>query len=79
MPASGNNNNDVAYDYNNTNFTFDKNSYSARPPSFNGDAAQLSWWKSKMYSHIIGVDVELWDIIENGVSFLIDPEGMVVD
>jgi len=32
-----------------------------------------------MCSHIIGIDAELWDIIENGVNFLIDPEGMVVD
>ncbi len=40
--GTGNNNNDVAYDYNNTNFTFDKTSYSAWPPSFDEDAAQLS-------------------------------------
>jgi len=32
-----------------------------------------------MCSHIIGVDDELWNIIEDGVSFTIDVEGMVVD
>ena len=48
----------VQYDYNsnnnnNNNSTSEKNNYSVRPPSFNGDATQFSWWKSKMYSHII--------------------------
>lgn len=32
-----------------------------------------------MYSHIIGVDDELWDIIKDGVRFPMDSEGMVVD
>lgn len=31
----------------------------AKPPFFNGNATQLSWWKSKMYSYIIGIDDEL--------------------
>jgi len=31
-----------------------------------------------MYNHIIWVD-ELWDIIEDGVTFPIDAEEMVVD
>jgi len=35
--------------------------------------------KSKMYSHIIGVDDEIWDIIEDGVDFPFDLEGMAVD
>jgi len=56
-----------------------ENSYSARPPSFGGYVEQLSWWKRKMYSHIIGLDDELWDIIEDGVSFPLDSKGMVVD
>jgi len=50
-------------DVNNTS-TSDKNT-----SSFNGEATQFSWWKSKMYSHIIGVDDELWDIIEDGIIF----------
>ena len=28
-----------------------------------------------MYSHIIGIDDELWDIIEDGVDIPIDEEG----
>lgn len=32
-----------------------------------------------MYNHIIGVYDELWDIIEDGVGFNIDFEGMVVN
>jgi len=60
-------------------FTSDKNSFLVRPPSFNGDAAQFSWWKSKMYSHIIGVVNELWDIIEDDVCFEVDTKGIVTD
>ena len=26
------------------------------------------WWKTKMYSHIMGMDDELWDIREEGVA-----------
>jgi hypothetical protein len=68
----------IRFDYNNTS-TFEKNNYSVRPPSFNGDAAKFSWWKSKMYCHIIEVDDNRWDIIEDGASFPVDSEGMVVD
>jgi len=32
-----------------------------------------------MYSHIVGVDDELWNINEDGVGFLIDSECMIVD
>jgi acyl CoA:acetate/3-ketoacid CoA transferase len=32
-----------------------------------------------MYSHIIGVYDELWDIIKNASSFQVDSEGVVVD
>ena len=39
--------------------TSEKNNYFMRPPSFNGDVAHFSWWKSKMYNHIIGVDDQL--------------------
>jgi hypothetical protein len=31
-----------------------------------------------MYSHIIGIDDELWDLVEDGVTFSeMDEEGMV--
>ena len=32
-----------------------------------------------MYSHIICVYDELWDIIEDGVSYVVDHEGVMVD
>jgi len=52
------------------NSTTEKNNYSGKPPSLNGDAAQFSWWKIKMYSHIIGIDDELCDIIGEKRIFL---------
>ena len=58
----------IPYDYSsNTN----KNERSANyniPPMFNGDPEMFSWWKTKMYSHIMGMDDELWDIREEGVA-----------
>ena len=40
----------------------------------------FSWWKPKMYSHIIGMDEELWDILEDGVgNFRLDEEGVALD
>jgi hypothetical protein len=71
--TSSSSNHVVNHDYNNT--TSDKNSYLARPSSFSGDDEQFSWCKSKMYSHIIGVDDELWDIIEDGICFPINHDG----
>jgi hypothetical protein len=32
-----------------------------------------------MYSHSIGIDDELWDIIEKEVNFEVDEEGVVAD
>lgn len=71
-----NNNSAVNYDYN--TFTAEKNNYYVRPPSFNEDT-KFSWWKSHMFIHIIGVDDKMWDIIEDGVNFFVDVEGMVID
>jgi len=50
-------NSTIRYVYN--TFTSEKKKYSAKPPSFTGDATQFSWWMSKIYSHIIGVDDEM--------------------
>jgi len=76
--GSGRNNNSIVnYDYNTS--PTEKNNYSMRPLSFNGDATQFSWWTSKMYNHIICVGDVLWDIIEDGVGFAVDAEGMVVN
>lgn len=64
------NNSNVNNDYNTS--TSENNIYSMRPSSFDRDAAQFSWWKRKIYIHIIGVDNELWDIIDDGVEFEVD-------
>jgi len=37
----------IQYDYDN-NPTSEKNNYAVRPPTFNGDGTQFSWWKNKM-------------------------------
>ncbi|KEH15965.1 hypothetical protein MTR_0412s0010, partial [Medicago truncatula] len=46
---------------------------------FNGDSTQFSWWKSKIYSYIIGIDDELWDVIKDGPVFEVEEEGLVTD
>ena len=47
---------------------------------FNGDPEMFSWWKTKMYSHIMRMDDELWDILEEGVGDLkLDEEGAALD
>ena len=51
------------YDYNSTISKPERSANHNKPPMFNGDPDMFSWWKSKMYSHIIGMDEELWDIL----------------
>jgi len=71
----------IPYDYssNNTNKN-DRNTNHNKPPMFNGDPEMFSWWKTKMYSHIMGMDDELWDILEDGVVDLkLDEEGVALD
>jgi len=66
----------IPYDYG----TEDKSSGSNKLPMFNGDLETFTLWKTKMYSHIMGLDEELWDVLEDGVSDLVlDEEGVVVD
>jgi hypothetical protein len=48
----------IGHDYN-TNTTAPEKSTDR--PFFNGDYGSFSFWKTMMYSHIIGVDDELWD------------------
>ncbi|WJX61931.1 hypothetical protein P8452_46978 [Trifolium repens] len=63
----------VKFDYD----TNEKKS-SDKIPFFNGDATSYPFWKTKMYSHIIGVDYDLWDMVEEGVTFEnMDGEGVV--
>ncbi|KAK2427626.1 hypothetical protein QL285_026194 [Trifolium repens] len=54
----------VSHDY---EVNEDKSSNKA--PKFNGDASTFSWWKDRIYSHLIGLDDELWDLVEEGVTF----------
>jgi len=67
------NNNDVRYDYG------DKKSDTGKVPKFNGDPEESCWWKTNFYSYVMGLDEELWDILEEGVGDLVlDEEGAVV-
>ncbi|MCH90026.1 serine/threonine protein kinase SRPK1 [Trifolium medium] len=51
---------------------------SDRTPFFNEDFVMFPFWKTNMYSHIIGIDDELWYIVEEGVQFQnMDEEGVV--
>lgn len=65
----------IPYDYN----TSDKIYYSVKPPTFGGDSTQFEWWKSKMYTYIIGLDDELWDILEDDINIEFNGVGMVTD
>jgi hypothetical protein len=40
-----------------------------KAPKFKGDGSTFSWWKDRIYSHLIGLDDELWDLVEEGVTF----------
>jgi len=72
--GSGGNHNVVPYDYN------DKKADSGKVPKFNGDPEEFSWWKPNFYSYIMGLDEELWDILEDGVGDLdLDEEGAAID
>ena len=53
--SSGQSNNAIPYDYG----TSDKKSDSSKAPKFNGDPEEFSWWKTNMYSYIMGLDDEL--------------------
>src|SRR4030067_3495360 len=78
-PTSSSTNKDYTltpYNYDNDK---ERGSHSSRPPLFTGEAENISWWKSKLYSHIIGIDDELWDIIEDGIDIEVDDEGKCTD
>ena len=50
-----------------------------RSISFNGNASQFAWWKSKIYSHVMSIDDELWDIVEDGIEIEVNEEGRTLD
>ncbi|MCI88303.1 F-box/LRR-repeat protein, partial [Trifolium medium] len=59
----------MPFDYNNINSSANSEYSSRKPPIFNGDTATFEWWKDRIYNHITGIDDELWDIVEEGVTF----------
>ena len=74
VSGSGGNHNVVPYDYS------DKKADSGKVPKFSGDPEEFSWWKTNFYSYIMGLDEELWDILDDGVGDLdLDEERTVVD
>lgn len=54
----------VSYDYS----APEKSHYFSKPPSFSGGSTQFEWWKRKMYTYIISLDDELWDMLEYGID-----------
>jgi hypothetical protein len=68
-------NNTVSHDYGDN-----KKSNFGKIPKFNGDPEEFCWWKTNFYSYVMGLDEELWDILEDGVGDLVlDEEGVTVD
>jgi len=66
----------IPYDYG----TEDKSSGLNKPPMFNGDSNTFSWWKTKMSNHIMNLDEEQWNILEDGVDdLMLDEEGAAID
>jgi len=45
----------IPYDYNSNISKHERSANHNKPPMFNGEPEIFSWWKSKMYSHIIVV------------------------
>jgi len=53
---------------------------SGEDPKFNGDPEEFSWWKTNLYSYVMGLNEELWDILEDRVGDLVlDEEGAAID
>lgn len=63
----------VNHDYS----TSRRNNYVAKPPTFSADSTEFEWCKSEMYTQIIGIDEELWDIFEDGINIQFTGVGMV--
>ncbi|KEH22294.1 hypothetical protein MTR_7g038870 [Medicago truncatula] len=51
----------IPYDYDSN-----KKSDYGKISKFNGDREEFSWWKTNFYSHVMGLDEEVWDILEYG-------------
>jgi len=56
----------IQYDYGTSDDkSSDSNNKALR---FNGDPEAFSCWKTKIYNFIMGLDEELWDVLEDGVG-----------
>lgn len=55
----------------------EKNNHTSKPPTSSGDSTEFKWWKSKMYTHVICLDDELWEILEDGINIQVNGVGMV--
>ena len=72
--STSRNNNVVPYDYG------DNKAESGKVPKFNEDPEEFSWWKTNFQSYVMGLDEEIWDILEDGVGDLvIDEEGASIN
>jgi len=70
----------IPYDYYSNTSKHERFANHNKPLMFNGDPEMFSWWKTKMYSHVIGMDDELWDILEDRDGNLkLDEEGVALD
>ena len=63
-------------------FDYDSNSRQRRSsdngPFFNGTETSYPFQKTNMYSHIMSIDCDLWDLVEEGVVFdNMDKEGVI--
>ena len=67
IPTGQTSYNNVVHDYSDS-----KKASVGKIPKFNGDPEEFSWWKTNFYSYVMGLDEELWDILEeDGVRDLV--------
>src|ERR1044072_7664882 len=52
------------------------NTYSAKPPIFNGE--KFDYWKDRIESFFLGHDVDLWDIVVESYEHPNDAEGKAI-
>ena len=48
-----------------------------KPPMFDGE--DFDYWKDRLESFILGHDPDLWDIVLDGYTHLVDDEGKKID
>ncbi|XP_050915307.1 uncharacterized protein LOC127130322 [Lathyrus oleraceus] len=66
-------------DNNHDQSTSENNNYVVKPSTSSGDSTKFEWWKNKMYTHIISLDDEFWDILEDDINIQVNGVGMVSD